>query len=133
MWFIAMAGVGGTLAFRAKVFSYCPVCLLSLKCALSVGWQWRQVSDGRGQHGSSPLSFRGKAWKEQTLLMEEGADRSFQGNICQQLLLTALWGPSFCTMTARQASGLCRKLLPAAGDGGISALLQPRAAFKPLA
>lgn len=35
-----------------------------------------------------PFKLRGRAWKEQALLREEGADRSFQGNTSQQLLPT---------------------------------------------
>lgn len=40
-------------------------------------------------------------------------------------------GSPFFTVTARQALVLCRKLLPAAGDRGRAAFLQPRAACKP--
>lgn len=60
------------------------------------------MSTGRGQHGSSPLSFRGRAWKEQALLRQEGADRSFQGNTSQQLLPTTPMGslPLHCDSKA---------------------------------
>lgn len=72
-----------------------------------------------------------RAWKEQALLREEREDRSFQGNISQQLLPTIPVGSLLLHCDSKAGLRVVHKLLPAAGDVGVSAVLQPRAACKP--
>lgn len=86
---------------------------------------------GEGSMGAALLASEGGLGRSRPCSGRRGQTGAFKvihpSSCCPPLR----WGPSLCTVTARQASGLCRKLLPAAGDGHVSALLQPRAACKP--
>ena len=70
---------------------------------------------GEVRMGAALLVFRESAWKEEELLREERATGALRA-IYPSSSHTPCCGPFLCTVIARQALVLCRKLLPAAGD-----------------